>query len=730
VPKYWTQMRLPAIAIVAIVAGSGACSGSSGDGQANAAPGRGAKATAASPRHDVFSLVDNRLLAHAQRGGGILLPAGSGGFAKYLPLREAKPSWKLRQTADGARVSTAAGTAALRVPLTAAQADAAGDIALRVKGGGARVSVRVNGAAAGEAALGPGWQVARVAAPAGTLRAGENAIELRFAKPGAAVEWIQVGGTAPDDALAAPGDTLRLARDEALAYYIFVPEGARLDGAVAGDGCAIDVAAARADGAAVAGALPRVDLSALAGSVARVELTARGCDAAVVQRAALTVPGPAPALPAERGPPPKHVVLWIMDTLRADRLRPFAPDARAEAPAWEALAKTGAVFADAYAQGNESQASHASVWTAAYPVRHGIAQSEKFGQLPKDKDAPLLGRLLKRAGFYNTGITANGFVTEWTGYAHGFDAFRNLMRDGHGKRYNGRVPSEWLVEAAVKSLDGRQTEPWLLFLGTIDNHKPWIGYEPWLSKYDPDYKGKFQNKATADMLGMVQNVRGCVDKPADRDVQRILAIYDSDVSYQDDWVGKLRAQLEDWAIADDTMIILTADHGEELWEHGRCGHGFSLHETLVRVPLLIHYPPLIPPVVVREGTETMDILPTVLDALGEPIPDALQGESLIPIAHGVGGGYPRAMMSTIMQGRGVAMRVGAWKLSVTRKGAALYDVVADPDEREDRADERPLEYRFVADAMGVFLANQSAWSKRSWGVASNMRPAAPVDLGW
>ncbi len=672
------------------------------------------------PRHAVFDLLDNRLLAHVQFEGGLYVAAGGAGFAKYTHFQKPKPSWKLRKQRDGVRVAIAQPKAKLDLPLTAAQAADPAAFAFRAHVAKAtRIDIRVNGKKAGRAELVPGWQTATVEIPEGLLREGGNRIVLRSSRSGAAFEWLYVGKAAAPAPIDTWKPTVKLRSGAGLAYYAYIPENAKLETAVGGEGCAFDVTVETHDGA--------TDLAAAAGQIARLVLTLRGCESGELTRAALTVPGEAPAVPPERGPPPRYVILWVMDALRADKVKVFNPDARADVPSFEALAKTGVVFKRAYSQGNESQASHASMWMSVYPEVHKVARTSKFVKMSRNK--PLLGVAMKDAGFYNVGVTANGFTTAWVGYAEGFEKFHNLMRDGHGQRYNGRVPSKMLFDKAVKILDGKQQDPWFLFLGTIDTHKPWIAYEPWISEYDPGpYKGKFKRKVSGGMLGMVPKVKGCVDVPAKRDLQRLLAIYDSDVSYQDDYVGKMLAKLDEWGIRDQTMIIITADHGEELFEWGRCGHGYSLREPMLHVPLLIHYPPLFPAVEVIEGVGTMDIFPTLLDALGKDIPETLQGESLLPLAHGVGRGYPRPQFAS-KKGGSVAMRLERWKIRVGRRGAKLNDMKGGGDENDtDLREERWREYRFVADALSMLVAYQSDWRKQRWGVASNMTADAVADL--
>jgi len=181
--------------------------------------------------------------------------------------------------------------------------------------------------------------------------------------------------------------------------------------------------------------------------------------------------------------------------------------------------------------------------------------------------------------------------------------------------------------------------------------------------------------------------------------------------------------------ADDTMIIFTADHGEELWDHGKIGHGQSLREELVHVPLLISYPPLFPAgKSVAEGVEIIDLLPTIVDALGGKPPADAQGESLVALAQGEGAGYPRPAIASQYE-LAHTMRLGRWKLLVLGSGdVRLFDAATDAAESKELSAERPLEKRFITDAMGLWMAYQGQWHKSRWGVASNAKPEFARDL--
>jgi arylsulfatase A-like enzyme len=315
-------------------------------------------------------------------------------------------------------------------------------------------------------------------------------------------------------------------------------------------------------------------------------------------------------------------------------------------------------------------------------------------------------------------ITASG------GYADGFDRFENPMRDGEGARRNGWIPGARIVRRGLDLIADDPARPWFLFLGTIDTHKPWVGHQPWLSRYDPGhYRGPFRRRVRPRDIGIAPGSMRCTERPRARDLARINAIYDSDVSYQDAQLVAVLDRLEAWGIARQTLIVVTSDHGEELWEDGRCGHGGSLRETLVRVPLVIAYPPLFPEgAVVDEGVDGVDVLPTIADALGLVPLDQFQGASLRPLAHGIGRGYPRASYASQYE-YAHAMRIGSWKLRLGR-AVELHDLASDPDERRSVHRDHPIAHRFVGDPMALFLEHRAVWNKRTWGSPNNMTPDA------
>ncbi len=711
------------------------------DGGARAAldAGTGDAGVVSPPRaeHAGFSLGDNLLTAHRQLDGELVIDAGSVAFARYTHLDRRQPRWQRSRVVAGHRVAVAARGGAIEVPLTAAQAAAATGLAVRVVAERAgELRVRVGAGRAIVVAIEPGRRWYPVSTEPGAWQAGENLIgfDRAIALADVRVSADPAAATADDDPAARVAwdpqrRALALDRDAGLAWYLQLPPAAVLVGALADPACRVEVSAVADDGASVRGELAgdrgRVDLAAVGDRPVRLELVARGCARAELADPVMMVLGPVPAA-APAGPPPRYVVLWVFDALRADRVRPFQPGARAEVPSVEKLAETGAVFRHFYIGGNESQVSHASLWTSSYPAVHDVRPVGDGGSWRLPRHLPVLGELVRAAGLTPIAVTGNGFVTDVGGYGRGFAEYRNMMREKG--TINGILYGAEILAHGLARLEALKADPLLLFMGTIDTHGPWIARKPWIDRYSIGYRGPFERHGTMRELGIVKGEMGCSKIPPRKEIDRLSAIYDSAVSYHDARLGELITALQALGIYEQTMIVLTADHGEELFEDGRCGHGGSQRETLLRVPLLIHYPPRIKAGVIDVGAEGIDVLPTILDALDADIPEGLQGASLAPLAAGVGAGWPRPAYATQFE-YAHTLRVGRWKLKAGMRGAPrLLDLVADPDERTDVAGAHPTVRRSLIDALGLFLATRERWRKRTMGVVTNLAPGAAALL--
>jgi arylsulfatase A-like enzyme len=686
------------------------------------------KAAARGPEHPVYSLVDNRLSAHLTRGGGLVLDAGSAAFAKYTRfgnvMKGAKKAWELRQSEGEIKVAKIVGkSATVFVPLTAAQAGRA-TVRIRAFAGDKQpISVRVNDNKDINSSLDTGWSTVELTVPAGQLKEGENAISLFAKKSGVEVAWMQIGAQTPcgDDGgltFFEPGDkSLVLPKDGGMTWFAAIPDKAKLTGDLGDGACSILVTATADDGATTEGKLvgigSAVDLSSLGGKAARLDLVASGCPTAHLSNAALVVPGEAATV--KRGDPPKYVLFIVMDSLRADRIRAINPKARPETPNWDKLAESSALFVNDYVQGNESQVSHAAIWSSNYLAKHkAIEMHDKLADKWMTID-----EVAKKAGKYTCGASGNGYIRPARGFGTSWDQFVNHIEKSLG------LKGADIVEKGLSFIQPKKDRPWFLYLGLIDTHVTWRAKSPWIEKYDGGYKGRFATEYGDD------GPHGSAGKDlTDKEKDHVRALYDSNVSYQDDLLGQLVEKLKSWGVYDQTMIIVTADHGDEQWEDGRVGHGGSERETLLHVPLLIHYPPLFPAGKVTEGTESIDIVPTLADALGVATDPEWQGISLIPVANGVGG-YPMMSFSSQYENNH-AGRIGHWKLKLSGTAAPhLYNLAKDPDERDDLYGKASAEIgaRLLLDPMWTLRNWNVEWKKSQWGNASDVSSRFASDLG-
>ena len=184
--------------------------------------------------------------------------------------------------------------------------------------------------------------------------------------------------------------------------------------------------------------------------------------------------------------------------------------------------------------------------------------------------------------------------------------------------------------------------------------------------------------------------RGRKLTPDDR--RRIRSLYDAEVSYNDDSLGRLLDHLRQTELYDETVVAFTSDHGEEFWEHGRNGHGKALFEETLRIPLIVRYPPAVPAgAVVSERIEAVDVFPTLLELAGLPVPDELDGRSLLaPPPRGERQIYASLALDEV---RGRSLIDYPWKLiSIARRGVdrtRLFNLETDPTEKKDLSAEAP-----------------------------------------
>jgi arylsulfatase A-like enzyme len=309
------------------------------------------------------------------------------------------------------------------------------------------------------------------------------------------------------------------------------------------------------------------------------------------------------------------IVLIVLDTTRPDRLSLYGYD-RPTTPELEKLAAEATVYTEAYATSSWTPPSHASLFTGLYPCAHGVTQ-EASGLIPSLPTRFLtLAEALWESGFRTTGINGNGILGARTGFSQGFEEYHETWNLDDQL---GRHPAEILLEA---TLDSDSDRPFFAFINMIEPHRPYNSSR--------EYFGLYDRHPQIDLVD-VDWAKHLVDKDlydAD-DLQHLSDLYDSEIQYVDSVVGRMVDLLRARNVLDETLLVVTADHGEHFGEHGLLAHRFNLYETNVRVPLLIRYPK-----VFRSGArdtahvQLHDLFETILSVAGSRGRYASQGSSL------------------------------------------------------------------------------------------------------
>ncbi len=341
-----------------------------------------------------------------------------------------------------------------------------------------------------------------------------------------------------------------------------------------------------------------------------------------------------------------NVLVIVVDCGRADHFGCYGHH-RPTTPNIDAIAREGVIYRNAISAAEWTVPSNASMFTGLLPSQHGAVNLHRH----LDPGPPTLAEVLTARGYRTACLANNAFLTPDTGLTRGFqtadgrvavartrDLSHRAMRvvrkvlavsaghDDRGARLLNRMVSRWVAEP-------HDDRPFFVFTNFVEVHAPYRWLPRTLRRrYLPDEI----DDARIDRV-ISRHYRDVLagDVAFDATDYAILdAVYDSTLTYLDARLGELFAFLRRQGVLDDTLLIVTADHGDNLGDHGLMHHAYSLHETLVHVPLIVRYPPLFPAgTVVDDIVQTLDIFPTVLDVLGihdEALERTLMGESVVP----------------------------------------------------------------------------------------------------
>ena len=403
-----------------------------------------------------------------------------------------------------------------------------------------------------------------------------------------------------------------------------------------------------------------------------------------------------------------NVLIISIDTLRADHLGAYG-SSRVKTPNIDALASRGARFDMAISQFSQTNPSHASLLTGTYPATH------KLKIHGSDKISPsvtTLAQVLGNQGYSTAGIYSwPSFDPEMSGLDRGFATYKGIYFDvpefrdstDFWRKRNGRA--DLTTDAVLGWLRGNTATPFFLWVHYQDPHYPYVPPPPFDTMYDPGCAGcPDGNWPTIDRLFAGEHL-------SDEDLGHVVAKYDEVISFTDHEIGRVFDGLRDLDVLDKTMIIVTADHGESFLENGRWAHPFILYNTVVRVPLIVSYPPVIPEGgAVGAVAQLVDVAPTILDLIGASIPRGVEGRSLMPLLLGSEKGDDRMAITQIPDDSSISMVVAGWKLirNNTNGELEMYDLNADPKElvdlaRSNRGRALDLEKKLIAwmDSRGI-----------------------------
>jgi arylsulfatase A-like enzyme len=366
-------------------------------------------------------------------------------------------------------------------------------------------------------------------------------------------------------------------------------------------------------------------------------------------------------------------ILWIvMDTTRADHLSSYGYY-RNTTPYIDSIAKEGVLYKNAFSEAPWTTPSHASMFTGLFPSGHGVDQAWNW----LGDNFTTIAEVLHEQGYYTAAFSNNVYVSKSNNLAQGFDSFilvervdaenwhmelsllprmvlklkdtLNVQSTALTFFYNLITPkfhctavnagndtgaeyTNKLVKTYVERLKTKR-KPFFIFINYMEVHALY-GDSPGAGKYLDELNVELSETEAYRSPDEYKYLAGEA-KLNDKDIEILNALYDGDLAYLDQKIGELLEYFRDLEILDDTVVIITSDHGENLGQHSAVCHINDIHRSLTYVPLIIRYPKLFLPGTVEErAVQTIDLYPTILEILGAG-PDSnsnIQGYSLFDVS--------------------------------------------------------------------------------------------------
>jgi len=372
-----------------------------------------------------------------------------------------------------------------------------------------------------------------------------------------------------------------------------------------------------------------------------------------------------------------NILLISIDSLRADHLHSYGY-ARQTSPNIDALAADGAVFETVISPTSWTLPAHMTLMTSLAPEEHGVITN----RLRLGANVDTLPMRLQRAGYTTAGFVSATYLDGIYGFSRGFDEYDDytLLRVA-GEKSRAAVTSQQVAQRAIDFLHRRAAtrdpRPFFLFLHFFDVHYNYNPPQPFARMFDSGYAGR----ATGDVDSIHRGM-------ASRDLDHDVALYDGEIAWVDANIGKILATLSRLGIDENTIVAITADHGEEFLEHGQAAHYKTLYDEVLRVPLVIRYPGhVLAGRRVQGQVRLMDVAPTLLTLAGFSVAKVRSGthaRSLACLLTSPGQrSAPVLPAFGDLRGEVASVRTGGAKLirNLRTHREEFYDLASDPGER-------------------------------------------------
>jgi arylsulfatase A-like enzyme len=382
-----------------------------------------------------------------------------------------------------------------------------------------------------------------------------------------------------------------------------------------------------------------------------------------------------------------NVLVITIDTLRPDRLGCYGYE-KPTSPCIDEFAKGSVLFEQAVCQTPQTLPSHTSIFTGLYPRNHkAISHESVVGE-----EVTTLAEILKDRGYETAAFVSSHVLDSKYGLNQGFDKYWQIHDVTRPKqRENAYLRGiDPTTDEALSWLAENASSKFFAWIHWFHPHRP---YEPplWLR---PRFTGEYLGEANSSTEFIMKVWRDQMELGED-DVKYLSGLYDGEVAFSDQQVGRVLDTLDSLGIADNTIVVITADHGEMLYEHEYYfGHDIALYDECIMVPLLIRDPAMnVSPKRIGGLVQSIDIFPTLLDLLGVKPPEAVDGRTLEPLMIGAENRTTEFAFSETFPfpekaAPRHAVRSETGKLVWRETGSGglakhLYDLIADPHETRD-----------------------------------------------